>query len=113
MIVHDFIILKIHWMDNQTKNSALEKADNMNAQVAYRDELLNDTKVNEYYQGIELTGGNYLESHLNVTLFGTIKEHRSLRLSTDRNEWSMYENVVDIEAYYEVLENTIGKFTPM
>ena len=100
-------------MDDATKESALEKADKMNPHVAYPDEVLNDTEVNAFYQSIELTGGNFLESALNVSLLSTLKEYSSLRLPVDRDEWTIYGNAAVVNAFYRPLENTIGKYFSM
>ena len=100
-------------MDDATKKIALEKVGKMNPHIAYPDEVLNDTKVNEFYQSVELTGGNFLESVLNISLFDIHKKYSSLRLPVDRDEWTMYGNAAVVNGFYRRIENTIGKYIPM
>ncbi|MCP9265095.1 hypothetical protein DINM_020296 [Dirofilaria immitis] len=44
------IVKEIDWMDNNTKNAALKKADAMISKVGYHDISMNDTALNEYYK---------------------------------------------------------------
>ena len=97
-------------MDNATKKSALEKVDMMNSHVAYPDEFWNDTEVDAYYQNIELTGGNFLESGLNVSLFQILKEYSSLRLPADKDDWTLYGNAAVVNAFYSRLHNAISNY---
>ena len=97
-------------MDDATKKNALEKIDMMNSHVAYPDELWNDTELDAYYQNIELTGGNFLESSLNVTLFMILKEYSSLRLPAKKDDWTLYVNAAAVNAFYSRLPNAIGNY---
>ena len=99
-------------MDDATKKSALEKVINMNPHIAYPDEILNDTKVNAFYESVELTGGNFLKSSLNISLFNIHEEYSSLRRPVDRDEWTIYGNAAVINAFHRFTENTIGKYIP-
>lgn len=46
------ILKKVDWMDDITRKHALEKAKVMEAHIAYPDELLNDTIIDNYYQNV-------------------------------------------------------------
>ena len=39
------------WMDNMTREKALNKFDKMESVVAYPSELLDNSKINQYYEG--------------------------------------------------------------
>lgn len=58
------IVRNVDWMDEQTKISALEKADAMITHIAYPDELLDDKKLVEFYADVsklrEIIKYNYL-----------------------------------------------------
>ena len=96
-------------MDNATKRSALEKADMMISHIAYPDEVFDDTIVNAFYQNLEL-GENFLENILNTRKFSALKEHSSLRIPVDKNEWFLYINVAIVNALYHPNQNIIGKY---
>ena len=55
---------------------------------------MKSAEVNLYYQDLELTGGNYLESILNVSLF----KMRNIRLgfSSDKDKWKIIGIAEDI-----------------
>lgn len=46
------ILRKVDWMDDKTRQSALEKADAMATHIAYPDELLDDSKLGEFYHDV-------------------------------------------------------------
>lgn len=46
------IIKTIDWMDDTTRQSALEKVDAMTTHIAYPDELLDDRKLQEFYGNV-------------------------------------------------------------
>lgn len=49
------LLLKdLDWMENKTKTSALEKADNIVDHIAYPDELLDDEKVGEMFNTVQI-----------------------------------------------------------
>ena len=110
IIVDAFIINQVGWMEDATRKTALEKLDMMSSHIGYPDELLNDTEVNSYYQGIELAGGNFLECSLNVTLFTVLKKYSLLRTPVNEDEWSDYGNVAVVNGQYGNLLNVIGNY---
>ena len=97
-------------MDNATKMNALEKVDMMSSHVGYPDELLNETKVNEYYQDLELTGENYLESSLNLTLFATLKKYSLLQLPVDKDDWTFHADVAALVTSYSAIHNALSNY---
>lgn len=46
------ILKNVDWMDEETKNNALLKAKAMKTHIAYPDELMNDRKLEEFYEGV-------------------------------------------------------------
>lgn len=46
------ILRSIDWMDNETRKSALEKANTIVDHIAYPDELLDDSKIIQLYQEV-------------------------------------------------------------
>lgn len=48
------ILENLDWMDNVTKKAALEKAASMATHIAYPDELLDNKKLEEFYQNVSI-----------------------------------------------------------
>lgn len=46
------ILKSVDWMDDETKQNALDKAKSMATHIAYPDELLDDNKLEEFYDGV-------------------------------------------------------------
>lgn len=46
------ILKSVDWMDEQTRQNALDKAQSMATHIAYPDELLDDRKLEEFYEGV-------------------------------------------------------------
>lgn len=60
------ILVKNKWMDEKTKQEALKKLKSMNVNVAYPNELLNNTILEKYYEKLHLNSTHYLESALSI-----------------------------------------------
>ncbi|XP_015600086.1 neprilysin-2 isoform X3 [Cephus cinctus] len=101
------ILKKIEWMDEETRKSALDKAASMSSHIAYPDELLHDNKLEEFYQNLELTSDNYLESILNLTLFGTEYSFSKLRKPVNKSDWITHGRPAVVNAFYSSIENSI------
>lgn len=104
------ILNDIDWMDADTKENARGKADTMKSQMAYADELLDDTKLVQYYTTIGSTAiieEFYYESVLNLGKASTAYSLSRLRQAVNKNEWSAFVAPAVVNAYYSSLENTI------
>jgi membrane metallo-endopeptidase-like protein 1 len=103
------LIFKVDWMDEETKKSALNKAESMSTHIAYPDELLDDNKLEEFYKKLEITPGNYLQSILNLTLFGTEYSFEKLRKPVNKSDWVTHGRPAIVNAFYSSIENSIRK----
>lgn len=101
------ILKKVDWMDAKTKASALDKAAGMSNHIAYPNELLDDKKLEEFYEKLELTSDNYLESILNLTLFGTEYSFSKLRKPVNKSDWITHGRPAVVNAFYSSIENSI------
>ncbi len=50
------------WMDDETRDVAREKLKNMRQTVGYPEEILDEEKVSAFYEGLELTAGDFFGS---------------------------------------------------
>ncbi|KAE8748157.1 hypothetical protein FOCC_FOCC005160 [Frankliniella occidentalis] len=81
------VLKSVPWMDDATRQAALEKAYSMTNHIAYPDELLDNSKLDKFYEGLEVNEDMYLESILNLTKFGTDYSFNRLRQKVNKTEW--------------------------
>lgn len=98
---------KVDWMDLQTRNAALEKADSMAAHIAYPPEMLDDNKLTKFYEGLEMSSDKLMESVLNLTLFGTEYLFKKLREPVNKTDWVTHGRPAIVNAFYSSIENSI------
>ncbi|XP_015511770.2 neprilysin-2 isoform X1 [Neodiprion lecontei] len=101
------ILEKVEWMDEKTRKAALEKAASMATHIAYPDELLDDKKLEEFYDGLELNPDDYIGSILNLTLFGTEYSFGRLRKPVNKSDWVSHGRPAIVNAFYSSIENSI------
>ncbi|CAK9798490.1 Nep2 [Anthophora plagiata] len=101
------ILQKIDWMDDETRKSALKKAASMSSHIAYPDELLDDKKLEEFYEKLELNTDNYLKDILNLTLFGVEYSFSKLRKPVNKSDWVTHGRPAIVNAFYSSIENSI------
>ncbi|ESO95683.1 hypothetical protein LOTGIDRAFT_188395 [Lottia gigantea] len=93
------------WMDNDTKDYALKKAQNILKKIAYPDWILNNFKLNNEYQKVNFNADYYFENILASLRFVSKKSLLLLRESVNKTRWATTPAVVN--AYYEPSENSI------
>ncbi|XP_043483736.1 neprilysin-2 isoform X2 [Leptopilina heterotoma] len=101
------ILETVDWMDEKTRKSALEKAMSMSTHIAYPDELLDDKKLEEFYENLELNPGDYLQSILNLTQFATNYSFSKLRKPFNKTDWLSHGRPAVVNAFYSSIENSI------
>lgn len=101
---------KVMWLDDQVKAAAMSKAIAMNFDIGFPDELIDDNKLNEYYDGLELHPNSVLENIMRVNQFLGKRKKRRLHKPIDRREWSeRASRLTTVDAFYGVSQNTICK----
>ena len=70
----------LKWMSEGSRQSASAKLDHMVQLVGYPDSILNDTFLDEMYQGVEVKRDTYL---LNTVAYSQFDRQRQLRLYFD------------------------------
>ncbi|KAK9888868.1 hypothetical protein WA026_001088 [Henosepilachna vigintioctopunctata] len=98
---------KVDWMDSNTKNAALDKLDAMEKYIGYPDELMSDSKMDEYYKDLEINSDNYLEVVLNVSKFQTEKDMKQLSEPVIKSDWRTRSGVAVVNAFYDLNSNAI------
>lgn len=103
------ILNNIDWMDEVTKKNAIDKAATMKYRIAYPNEFLNDTIINEFYKNLELSDDNFLLDVLKLKLFERNYFYGKLRDSVDKNDWRDFENPAAVNAQYLPVSNTLSE----
>ncbi|XP_074031085.1 M13 family metallopeptidase neprilysin 2 isoform X2 [Leptinotarsa decemlineata] len=101
------ILKTVDWMDEKTRMNALDKAKSMASHIAYPDELLDNRKLEEFYDGLELDSEHYMRSILNLTLFGTRFSFKRLRQPVNKTDWITHGRPAVVNAFYSSIENSI------
>nr|CAH7760509.1 unnamed protein product [Callosobruchus chinensis] len=101
------ILKRVDWMDDVTRKHALDKAKAMTTHIAYPDELLDDRKLEQFYENLELDPEHYLHSILNLTLFGTRFSFKRLREPVNKTDWITHGRPAVVNAFYSSIENSI------
>ncbi|XP_066581993.1 neprilysin-11-like [Prorops nasuta] len=96
-------IMTAGWMEDSTKAAAIDKLDNMVANIGYPD-WYNDSAIAKYYSNLTITN-NYFENIMNYYSFASNRKLSKLKLSIDKKEWVEQPTVVN--AFYDPNTNII------
>lgn len=100
----------VTWLDEQSKVAAISKALAMHFDIGFPDELIDDQKLNEYYDGLELSANSLLENLMRINQFLAKINKRQLHTPINRHEWSeRATRLTKVDAFYGVSQNTICK----
>lgn len=88
------ILNDVPWMDNITKDAAIEKARAMTSHIAYPDELTDNNKLEEYYNGLELEPDTLLKNVLRVRIFKDNHLIQKLRKPVNKVDWNFTFNLL-------------------
>uniref|UniRef100_A0A1B0DA99 Peptidase M13 N-terminal domain-containing protein n=1 Tax=Phlebotomus papatasi TaxID=29031 RepID=A0A1B0DA99_PHLPP len=58
------ILTTVPWMDDKTRKAAIAKAKAMTTHIGYPDEIMDNSKLEEYYKDLNIDPAKYLESVL-------------------------------------------------
>ncbi|XP_011705804.1 PREDICTED: phosphate-regulating neutral endopeptidase-like, partial [Wasmannia auropunctata] len=101
------ILKKADWINEETKSYILEKTAVTTLNIAYPDELLNDRKLEEFYEKLELNADDYIGNIFNLSNFETNLEFSKLRQPWNKTEWIKRVKPAAANAFYLWLENEI------
>ncbi|XP_055373967.1 neprilysin-2 [Condylostylus longicornis] len=101
------ILQEVAWMDESTRTSALIKLEKMTTHIGYPNELMDDSKIENYYKELDIDPQRYLESILNMSIFGTNFAFGRLRSHVNKTDWITHAKPAVVNAYYASLENSI------
>ena len=111
--IHDELLKTLRtvsWMDEQTRAAAVAKALAMHFHIAYADELIDDDKLQEHYDGLELQTDSLLHSIMAIRKFRNQHIVDQLRKPINKTDWETHSMITAVNAFYSHTENSIRKF---
>ena len=105
----ELLLNEVNWMDDETRESALNKLKAMSTHIGYPDEIMDNAKIEKYYENLEINENNYLQSVLNMNVFGTDYAFNKLRKPVNKTDWVTHARPAVVNAFYSSIENSIRK----
>lgn len=103
----ELILNEVNWMDDETRDAALNKLKGMSTHIGFPDEIMDNNKIEEYYDNLEIDEDNYLTSVLNMNVFGTDYAFNKLRKPVNKTDWVTHARPAVVNAFYSSIENSI------
>uniref|UniRef100_W8BVC8 Membrane metallo-endopeptidase-like 1 n=1 Tax=Ceratitis capitata TaxID=7213 RepID=W8BVC8_CERCA len=109
------LLTENHWMDDETRAVAREKANAMNERIGYPEILNNATELAKEYENLTIVPDNFMENVLNILKWDSEKNLQLLHQPVDKEKWTTEPAVVN--AFYNPNKNDIvfpaGIFQPL
>ncbi|XP_018329444.1 neprilysin-1 [Agrilus planipennis] len=99
------LLAENHWMDDETRSVAKEKADAMNERIGYPHYITEKEELEKEYEQLNLTKNSFMTNMLNVMKFEADQNLQKLRQPVDKDKWSTEPAVVN--AFYNPNKNDI------
>jgi len=101
------ILNEITWMDPETRRRAHNKLDAIKEYIGYPPEIMDNSKLEELYQGLEISKDTYYDNGINMSIWSTNYHWKKLRETVDKTDWKRHANPAVVNAFYSSLENSI------
>lgn len=101
------VLSNVDWMDSQTKERAREKAESMATYIGYPNELLEEWKVSDIYDGLHLNSSSYFENVRTLRKWATDYVLSKLRKPNVKGDWKKRSAAAVVNAFYNSIENSI------
>lgn len=100
------LVSKAKWMDEQTKLATYQKITQMKTLIGFPDWLLDEGKLEEFYEGIDIDTKAHLENLINII---QVKIKKALNRFRIGNNFTWATDPTEVNAYHTFQENTISK----
>ena len=94
-------------MDDDTKVKAHGKLDKMKDYIGYPKEILNNTALEEVYEGLKISDETFFYNAINISKWSTNKSFKKLREKVDKSDWKRHANPAVVNAFYNSIENSM------
>ncbi|KAG5682753.1 hypothetical protein PVAND_012086 [Polypedilum vanderplanki] len=99
------LLADIHWMDDETRAVAKEKADKMNERIGYPEILTNRTELQKEYVNLTIEDNHFMNNIFYILKWDAQRNLNLLRKPVDKEKWSTEPAVVN--AFYNPNKNDI------
>lgn len=100
------ILETVDWMDESTRKEAIEKENRMYRHIAFPVEMLDDNKIEQYHQDLQLDA-NFLYNVLRIRKFDKKRFINKLRKSVNKTDWETLLMPIIVNAGYDPSSNSI------
>ncbi|XP_012063295.1 PREDICTED: phosphate-regulating neutral endopeptidase [Atta cephalotes] len=101
------LVAKTDWMDQSTKTATLKKSQKMEYEIGFPTWLFNEKKLNEYYEGIDLSEIRYLANMIQIVQVQLNNTWISLHDENIFNESYWATDPTDVNAFHTFQLNHI------
>jgi len=101
------ILNEISWMDDKTRTRAHAKLRAIKEYIAYPPEIMDNSKLENLYEGLEISGDTYFKNSINMSIWSTNYHWSKLREKVDKTDWKRHANPAVVNAFYSSIENSI------
>ncbi|CAH0686418.1 unnamed protein product [Spodoptera exigua] len=98
------LVGQARWMDDNTKIATYQKIIEMKSLVGFPDWLLEEGRLEEYYEGIDIDAKTHLENIININ---QVKTRKVLNMFREPNNITWATDPTEVNAYHTFRENTI------
>ncbi|XP_011870542.1 PREDICTED: neprilysin-11-like, partial [Vollenhovia emeryi] len=101
------LVINTDWMDQSTREATLEKSRKMESEIGFPTWLFNEKKLNEYYEGIDLSETKYLENMMQIVQLQWNTTWTGLYDDNLFNESYWATDPTDVNAFHTIQLNHI------
>lgn len=101
------LVRETTWMDDGTKCSTLEKSIAMDSMIGFPDWILENGKLDQFYNGIDCNETTHLQNMMNVIEW---KMQRKLRLFKVEDDFQWATVPTNVNAFHTFQSNAISKY---
>ncbi|GAB0091434.1 Neprilysin-1 [Sergentomyia squamirostris] len=99
------LLADIHWMDDETRAVAKEKADAMNERIGYPEILTDPQELEKEYINLTIAENHFMNNIMHILKWDAQRNLQLLRKAVDKNKWTTEPAVVN--AFYNPNKNDI------
>ncbi|XP_063385376.1 endothelin-converting enzyme 1 isoform X1 [Cydia fagiglandana] len=98
------LVGQVKWMDDDTKLATYQKIIQMKSLIGFPDWLLDEGKLEQYYEGVEVNVDTHLDNMINII---QVKIKKALNRFRGGNNFTWATDPTEVNAYHTFQENTI------
>ncbi|KAL7744832.1 hypothetical protein ACLKA6_007124 [Drosophila palustris] len=95
----------LSWVDKQTRERAIEKANEISDMIGFPDYILNAEELDKKYADLNITADAYFENNIQVAIYNLKSNLKKLDQPVNKTNWGMTPQTVN--AYYTPTKNQI------